>query len=461
MVDYSRWASIDSDDADEDLRLTFPYPQGTRSPKVKNFDIRPAICKEVGGAAHGDVVLCQAGMVATAIGVRETPDGHPRAGERRLWCHVEGLTGAGIFEGREKLRIVGQLQRVPAGGLPGGRGPSEDLTFLRPTFGYPCLTASGAAGRELFDVRDDICLKVGGFRHGQVVRMPDGAHEGVVVGVRRELSDRAVSLWFHPRGFHAAAAVDYATLRKLVAVGEERLAAAEGPPREAQRGGGVGSSGAAAEAAAGAARAAQAALAAEREELAAERAQLEEERKRLFQLSADACGAEVVELNVGGTPMTTTRATLCRAGEGSMLAAMFSGSWERGHKRDAQGRIFLDADPGCFGRLLSMLRLKAIEDPAAPIATSSVPEDLRAEFAAIGAYYAAPLFERLKLRAGSEVRLHGLEGKCELNDSYGWLLHFDTAAQRWRMLLKSGAAVNVRSANLELVKPAPRFFDVA
>ena len=25
-----------------------------------------------------------------------------------------------------------------------------------------------------------------------------------------------------------------------------------------------------------------------------------------------------------------------------------------------QGRIFLDADPVCFGRLLSMLRLKAI-----------------------------------------------------------------------------------------------------
>merc|ERR1719253_1267242 len=114
-----------------------------------------------------------------------------------------------------------------------------------------------------------------------------------------------------------------------------------------------------------------------------------------------------------------------------MLAAMFSGSWERGHKRDAQGRIFLDADPVCFGRLLSMLRLKAIEDPAAPIATSGVPEDLRAEFEAIGAYYAAPLFERLKLRAASEARLHGLEGKCELNDSYGWLLHFDTAAQRW------------------------------
>ena len=82
--------------------------------------------------------------------------------------------------------------------------------------------------------------------------------------------------------------------------------------------------------------------------------------------------------------MSVTRATLMRSGDGSMLAAMFSGNWEKGHKRDSQGRIFLDANPYCFDMLLSFLRLKGIEDPAAPMPFPKVTKDRKIEIEALG-----------------------------------------------------------------------------
>lgn len=124
-----------------------------------------------------------------------------------------------------------------------------------------------------------------------------------------------------------------------------------------------------------------------------ESAAIDERQRRLFDISASASESDIVELNVGGTPMSATRATLLRAGRGSILAAMFSGSWEQRHVRDAQGRIFLDANPYCFDMLLSFLRMKGIEDPAVPTALPNVAEDRRVEFAALVKYYAAPLFE--------------------------------------------------------------------
>jgi hypothetical protein len=48
----------------------------------------------------------------------------------------------------------------------------------------------------LFDIRDEICLQVGGFKHGQVVRDRSGG-ELIVVGVK--LADGAPHLWFQPR----------------------------------------------------------------------------------------------------------------------------------------------------------------------------------------------------------------------------------------------------------------------
>jgi len=54
-----------------------------------------------------------------------------------------------------------------------------------------------------FDVRDHVCMRVGGFRHGQVVQ--DGAgQEFIVVGVKR--AEGAPRLWFQPRSLRRPAA---------------------------------------------------------------------------------------------------------------------------------------------------------------------------------------------------------------------------------------------------------------
>ena len=39
---------------------------------------------------------------------------------------------------------------------------------------------------EDFDIRDEICKEVGGFKHGQVVRDSSGLVEAVVIGVQLE-----------------------------------------------------------------------------------------------------------------------------------------------------------------------------------------------------------------------------------------------------------------------------------
>mmetsp|Transcript_17867 Transcript_17867/g.37929 ORF Transcript_17867/g.37929 Transcript_17867/m.37929 type:complete len:342 (-) Transcript_17867:91-1116(-) len=120
------------------------------------------------------------------------------------------------------------------------------------------------------------------------------------------------------------------------------------------------------------------------EELKAEQTKLEEQQKhlelmesRIFAI-ADSVD-DVVELNVGGIPMSTTRAVLCSA-EGSLLAGMFSGNFDGGHKRDKENRIFLDVDPPLFSKVLSHLRLRRIASPDCPAPLPHVPEDIRPEY---------------------------------------------------------------------------------
>merc|ERR1740121_1099365 len=87
---------------------------------------------------------------------------------------------------------------------------------------------------------------------------------------------------------------------------------------------------------------------------------------------------DVVELNVDGHLMSTTRSVLCLA-EGSLLAGMFSGSFEDGHKRDKDGRIFLDVDPPLFAKVLTFLRLSRIASPECPAPLPYVSEEVRSE----------------------------------------------------------------------------------
>ncbi|KXZ45020.1 hypothetical protein GPECTOR_59g627 [Gonium pectorale] len=71
---------------------------------------------------------------------------------------------------------------------------------------------------------------------------------------------------------------------------------------------------------------------------------------------AGAAGDDVIELNVGGRLMQTTRSTLL-ALPGSRLAAMFRGGagGEGRLRRDSAGRVLLDLDPGLFGLALEYL----------------------------------------------------------------------------------------------------------
>ncbi|CAF0933001.1 unnamed protein product [Rotaria sordida] len=88
-------------------------------------------------------------------------------------------------------------------------------------------------------------------------------------------------------------------------------------------------------------------------QLAEERRKWDAEKATVERLVASA--SPIVNLNVGGETMSTSRATLTVA-EGSLLATMFSGKWEDKLMKDTNGRIFLDYDPVLFKFILNQLR---------------------------------------------------------------------------------------------------------
>lgn len=124
---------------------------------------------------------------------------------------------------------------------------------------------------------------------------------------------------------------------------------------------------------------------------------LEDMEQRIFAVTDGM--DDVVDLNVGGQLMSTTRAVLCSA-EGSLLAGMFSGNFDAGHKRDKDGRIFLDVDPPLFAKLLSHLRLRRIASPECPAPLPQVREEARAEYEMMIKYF------------GLESFMHGDLGSC-------------------------------------------------
>ncbi len=83
---------------------------------------------------------------------------------------------------------------------------------------------------------------------------------------------------------------------------------------------------------------------------------------------------DVINLNVGGTKMTTKRSTLCQV-KGSLFASMFSGRWETSLERDEDGRIFFDFNPQYFVLILDYLRAKRVATPENPAPLPKVPEN--------------------------------------------------------------------------------------
>ena len=94
---------------------------------------------------------------------------------------------------------------------------------------------------------------------------------------------------------------------------------------------------------------------------------------------------DLINLNVGGTKITTTRLTLCQV-EDSLLAAMFSGRWEDNIKRDQDGAVFFDFNPQHFILVLDYLRVKKIETPENPPPLPKVPEDQEKSFNSLVQY---------------------------------------------------------------------------
>jgi len=124
--------------------------------------------------------------------------------------------------------------------------------------------------------------------------------------------------------------------------------------------------------------------------------QLEEKREHLEgleqRLVAIADGvSDVLDLNVGGQHISTTRTVLCSA-EGSLLAGMFSGNFDDGLKKDKEGRIFLDVDPLLFSKILSHLRLRRIASPDSPAPLPHVADDMRAEYDMLVKYFGLESF---------------------------------------------------------------------
>ena len=83
---------------------------------------------------------------------------------------------------------------------------------------------------------------------------------------------------------------------------------------------------------------------------------------------------DIINLNVGGTKMTTKRSTLCQVKD-SLLSSMFSGRWETSLARDEDGRIFFDFNPQYFVLILDYLRGKTIATPENPVPLPKVPDD--------------------------------------------------------------------------------------
>ena len=88
---------------------------------------------------------------------------------------------------------------------------------------------------------------------------------------------------------------------------------------------------------------------------------------------------DIINLNVGGTKLTTLRSTLCQV-EDSLLARIFSGRWENNIRRDQDGAVFFDFNPQDFILILDYLRVKKIETPDNPPSLPKVPERSERKF---------------------------------------------------------------------------------
>lgn len=89
-----------------------------------------------------------------------------------------------------------------------------------------------------------------------------------------------------------------------------------------------------------------------------------------------------------------------------MLAAMFSDRWAGSHKRDQDGRIFLNYNPYCFDKVLRCLRIKTIDPSYQPLLQQSVDKEHKADWYILLAHLGLLAFMGLHV----DENLHFTEG---------------------------------------------------
>jgi len=165
----------------EDFQPTFGYPRGTGElVGFTQFDIRSSICQAIGGYDHGDVVEDYEGNRATAIGVALVED------LPEMFFHCVGKPGAGIYSNYEDLKgffTFHSSTKVQEAFRNDPRFLLDSYDGVNFKFDFQFIIEKGGEIMEArFDIRDEVCRAVAGFRHGEVVRDQDGS-ELTVLGV--------------------------------------------------------------------------------------------------------------------------------------------------------------------------------------------------------------------------------------------------------------------------------------
>jgi len=89
---------------------------------------------------------------------------------------------------------------------------------------------------------------------------------------------------------------------------------------------------------------------------------------------------EVVQLNVGGEPVSIAKETLQIAPKGSLLREMFNDRWDgHQHQFDAEGRVFLNFPPRAFKIIADHLRMLHLTPNTALLNPPRVPWELQDE----------------------------------------------------------------------------------
>ena len=88
----------------------------------------------------------------------------------------------------------------------------------------------------------------------------------------------------------------------------------------------------------------------------------------------DANDDDLIEINAGGKVIAAKRSTLTQL-EGTRLAGLFSGRWDKKLQRDSQGRIFLDVNPKCFQAIVDYLTEILISSKDSPPEQPSVDNE--------------------------------------------------------------------------------------